>query len=250
MFTKIKSLSKIKCVKLNENSIKSNICLDNLRIADKKRDLEYFIACSYGWFKVNPNSNYQNFEKFLRNNDFDTHLIAAKIKNIDDAFLQLPHNNKSNVDLKYRCIFSCRSKEDALEELHNYWLNYEENYNALEFAGDLSFKKSEDIDSFDSKNDVKAIKYDEDRKNVLSLLSNNELKLEIETLFPNDVYNRLIEQAKYTMNIIPKEIKVITFSDNSYIFTLAKDEETFLTDLCFLRKPNITELELVNIKLY
>lgn len=234
-------------MKPDENSSENDICLNNLRIADKYHDLDYFIVCSYGWLKLNPNSNYQDFEKFLRNNNFDTHLIVSKIKNMDDAYLNIPHNDKINMDLKYRCIFSCRSKDDASKELYEHWPNYDENYEALEFAGCLTVKKSEDLDLFDSKNNIKAIKYDKDKRNILDLLSKNELKLEVETLLPNDIYSRLIKQAKNILNIIPTEIKLVTFADNSYIFILC-DKDTPLIDLAFMRKPDTTDLELIKIE--
>ena len=60
------------------NETPEQICDDNLKMTDKCHNLEYFIFASQAWMKMNPTKNYQDFEKFLRDNNFKINLDNNK----------------------------------------------------------------------------------------------------------------------------------------------------------------------------
>ena len=114
----------------NSTMSKEDIAVQNLKTIDKYFDSEIFAVCSFGWMHATSNTNFQKLETFLRENDFNTHLVAVKSKQA----LKYYNSNRTDTPL-YECIFSCKPKEAALNEIHAYWESYDKNFKALELAG-------------------------------------------------------------------------------------------------------------------
>jgi hypothetical protein len=107
----------------------------NLKTADEILNLPYFCASAMAWIKINPTKNYKDLEIELRKKQYNTHLIAKGNK-IPNSFIFL-RKDDDHSKYKYACIFSCRSPPKALNELLETWQSYEDNLNALEFAGQV-----------------------------------------------------------------------------------------------------------------
>jgi hypothetical protein len=112
-----------------------DVFLSNLRIADQAHNLQLFIMTSQAYFTMSPDANFQNFESFLRENKFETHLIATVPKLNKDFRVLKPGATRE--ESKYECIYSCRPAPLALKELLTHWKTYEENFEALINSGSV-----------------------------------------------------------------------------------------------------------------
>lgn len=198
------------------NETSEEICLHNLKITDLNHNLQYFIVSVQGWFNLNPTKNYQDLEKFLRENNFNTHLYCAKPRSVPNSKLV---GRIKDVDCEYECIYSCRPKNHALEEVLKFWSSYEENFEKLKYAGMLSVENIED-DSSDQ-----TIKFNEDQMNTHELISKNRKKIKFEKLLVNDFLRDLDIDCKnkYGKGSVPLLFAI----DNkgSYIFAMTIDNE-------------------------
>lgn len=108
------------------NQTPAQIVWNNISEADKKFNLQYFIAASLSWFKLFPDKNYQDLELELRNRKLNTYLIANRFNN---KSYKLCKPDKTPAE--YLIIYSCRPPPYALEELLDYWPNYQDNFKNL-----------------------------------------------------------------------------------------------------------------------
>ena len=122
--------------------------LTKLKSADQLYDINTFSLYTVEWFKLNPDKNLQDFETFLRENEFNTHVIAStyvpgpgNLKAAPSYFdYVLSLHGKVLPELKYCCLFSCRPFNIALDELKTHWKDYDENYSKLKETGFLQKK--------------------------------------------------------------------------------------------------------------
>ena len=143
---------KINYIKPEENESLDDICICNLKISDKYKNLQSFCQASLAWLKNDSTRNYQDLEKLLRELDLDTHLIAKQIENCPDSSnykLCIPNREVQPTDLEYVLLFSCRSKSDAIKELGLYHTTYEDNFECLSKTGCfVDAKIADNIDNF------------------------------------------------------------------------------------------------------
>jgi len=154
------------------------ICWHNLEAADKYHLLSFFCAATRAWFKLHPDKNYQDLEKELRSKNLQTHIIAGKIEKIPDN-ARLGLHKQDSIDYKYECIFSCRPKEKAMEELLTHWKSYDENFEKLALSGTLILKSPND--SF-PKSDPSFHQFDQKEIDIHSQISQNLKKIFISEL--------------------------------------------------------------------
>lgn len=148
-----------------------DICWNNLKEADTNYCLEIFCAAAEGWSKLNPTKNYQDFEKELRDKNFNTYLIAGKPKIYPGLKLL---NLQNNQICQYECIYSCRPKSFALQELLEHWPTYKENFNNLSNSGRFV---ADHINNIPLDKDFKKI--DDGAKNFIIDISENKIIIKI-----------------------------------------------------------------------
>ena len=91
-------------------------------------------AC-LAWLKLNKDSTFYDLEKLARDKKLDLYFIASnKIDN--GTRISLPNHIDDDI-LKYKCILSCSSKEDALKQIHEESKSYLENAKKLKETGFL-----------------------------------------------------------------------------------------------------------------
>ena len=137
---------------VNNEDNPTDIALHNMNVADKNLNLAFFISGAQGWMHANKDKSFSDLEKELRKRSFDTHLFAKKVHLSEGNKLCVPSRVEDTTEYKYECIFSCRPKKDALEEVLQHWKTYEENLEALKYAGCIGVK---DIDSLKGSPNVK-----------------------------------------------------------------------------------------------
>lgn len=130
----------------------ADVALRNMGVADKNLNLAFFISGAQGWMCANKDKSFSDLEKELRKRSFDTHLFAKKIHLSQNDKLFVPSRIADTTEYKYECIFSCRPKKDALEEVLSHWKTYDENLEALKYAWCIGVK---DIDVLRNKPNVK-----------------------------------------------------------------------------------------------
>jgi hypothetical protein len=117
-----------------------DICIYNLKISDKYRNLKTFSESSVAWLKNDPTRNYQDLEILIRNLDLDTHLIAKPFNKLEfpELVLSIPNRQTQPDNLTYMLLVSCRPKSEAIKELENYHECYDINFNYLKQTGSFS----------------------------------------------------------------------------------------------------------------
>lgn len=184
-------MDKISEIKLVDptTETKEEICFHNLKVADRYYQLNLFIASSFGWFRLHPDKNYQDFEEFLRANQMNTHLIAAN-PTIDKTLYSL-----SGEPAEFEALFSCRPPSIALKELLTHSSSYEENFAKLLKAGTLKLKstdeKIENVEMFSEK-----------EMDDTSLLINLKKKILIQEIPIADYFNMIRSTNKDIKNVI------------------------------------------------
>jgi len=193
-----------------ENESEIDICLNNLRKADRYRNLNYFSCAAISWLILNPNKNLQDLEVFLRQNNFDTHTIAANSNHIDSPpkmFLSI--TGLKDDKLIYTCVFSCRDKISAMKELKTHSKTYEENFEKLALTG-IMFS-GEEIDQIKEK-----LKFNERFKSV-------------------DAESSIIQSIKYNKK------KIIT------VLLTAEEYFDYLCKLCVEKTGKMPETKLESV---
>jgi len=193
-------MQKLEFVDPLENESKFDITMHNLREADKHCELELFIVSSFAWFELNPKTDFSDFEKMLRENNFDAHLYAKNVSN--DVYLQYPNKlslDNSRTPCKYECIYSCRPREYAIKEVLEHWNTLEENFAALKLAGARCIKSSNNDlteNDFTKRNDPVATS----RKKVKFVsVTPDQILLELET-FCKEKYKKEPEYKVIAMS--------------------------------------------------
>jgi hypothetical protein len=176
---------------------KNQICWHNIITADTNLCLQYFMLASQAWFKLNPTQNYQDLEKILRKNNLNTHLCAAMPQIVPNSKLI---GKVDSVECKYECVYSCRPKEYAINEVLQHWPTYEKNFENLKYAGSLACENIND-DTFPG-----TIKFDNDEMQFNDHIVNNTKKLIYEEITPSEFLNDVVDECKEKYGEEPKEI--------------------------------------------
>jgi len=109
------------------------VAYNNLKIADMLHNLELFTYAKIGYFKNFPHHTPQDLERYLRFNNFSTYLIATKPRPPNGINYKLARID--NTECRYECIISCH--QYAMRELLENWPSYNDNFDALHYAGDI-----------------------------------------------------------------------------------------------------------------
>ncbi len=108
------------------NDAHYNTCNDisciNLKVADQNLNLGLFLAATIGWFRANPECNFQDLELHLRENDFNTYLYPR--------IPIVPHDNYI-----YECIFCCQPQKEAYAQVIKEWGTYKKSFEGLKRTG-------------------------------------------------------------------------------------------------------------------
>jgi len=135
-----------------EDMSKPELFWHNLKVCDKVLSLSMFICVANHYFVLFPQNTFQDFEKELRQREFDTHIIAASLTSEMEKVYgcKFPIENTNSCD--YYCIFSCRKRDMALKELKMYSKDYNENFEKLKRTGNLCVKNKDtkDIESIEN----------------------------------------------------------------------------------------------------
>lgn len=159
----------IKFEDLTSTDVEENVLWHNMKKCDDIYNLQLFISCSMGWLRLNPTKNMQDLESELRKRDFNTHLYA---KDVPDFQYTLELNSKI---CNYECIFSCRPKKLALEEVLKFHGTYENNFEKLANSGFRCLRSEKD--NLDEKTNLKV--FDDKDKSIEKLLTECKKKITI-----------------------------------------------------------------------
>lgn len=183
------------------------ICWHNLVTADQKLNLQLFIAAALLWLKLNPASNFTDLELLLRKHNLNTHLIAVTPTQLSCGYkLASPNPSSTNENddnvYKYVCIYSCRPKEFALQELLTHWPTYDENLANLKFAGLIVLDRDRDNDALLSETSTnnRVVLFNNEQQHAHDQITSNKRKVKIETISATDYFEREAQliQEKYS----------------------------------------------------
>jgi len=176
-------------VEPKETENAEDILWHNIRVADELHNLQMFIGAASGWFALNPEKNFQDLERELRERDLNTHLIAKKPGFSGDFTLRIPVKDREQTkELIYECIYSCRPKEFALEELHEFAENYDDNFEKLALAGSVTVNDTTEVPEEGILSDK--------AKTGMELLAENSRKIEIEKVTADMIIGQIQEQYR------------------------------------------------------
>lgn len=122
------ALSDQPTVLLNDTHCNNISCI-NLKVADQNLNLGLFLAATIGWFRANPECNFQDLELHLRENNFNTYLYPR--------LPIVPHDNYI-----YECIFCCRPQGEAYDQVIKEWGTYKKSFEGLKQTGSSILTKS------------------------------------------------------------------------------------------------------------
>lgn len=205
----------------NENII--DIANHNIKISDECLNYKLFSSSAIGWLNANPNKNFQDLEKFLRNNNLNTHLFCTKPDINKDFYLGLINNlnNSNEINYKWLCNISCKPKNIAKNDITKYWSSYQENFNQLCYAGSLIpiKNKNNNIDDNISieTNELEAneLETNELEVNELELtdefiinnkeflLQNNKIKINVEKINQHEFFREIRDKMKQDFGVFP-----------------------------------------------
>ena len=125
-------------LKMTDSIDFDDIALHNLKNSDIHYNKETFICSAVGWLKNKNTRTLQELELYLRNNNYNTYLIASPYTY--DEQINLYTVNESKELLTFECIFCCKPKKQAFEDILKIHSSYEENFNKLLYSGMLKIK--------------------------------------------------------------------------------------------------------------
>lgn len=160
-----------------------DVVLHNFKVTSRLHDLDIVVNLADAWVSINKDKKVTDLEDYFRANDIDVHLIATVYN--DDKY-----EPRSLFDItksvEYKLIFSCKTDEDAIQELKTHWSDYNENYSKLNDSGAMVPKGSNLTMA-----DVEKAREGDD---VISLMKSNRIKLYVERVTDAEMQQELLEQ--------------------------------------------------------
>lgn len=196
----------------------NDVALYNLKKADETLNLNFFVASASGWFNVHTDKTYQDLEKLLRENNFNTYIFPKPTNN--KTLLRSPSNAILD-DIRYECIFSCRPKEYALAELLETWKSYDESFENLKYTGSIHIKNKDMSDIDVNKKDLKI--YTSNEKSILYDISNNKKLIRVEKLSVQKVWDDLRVEITRQFKKEPIMSMISMLEDGSPVFVYSID---------------------------
>jgi hypothetical protein len=207
----------------SKNNPESEVAWDNLVEISSIFHLELVVAASTAWFRANPNSTLQDFERRLRAQKLPVYLIASVPEQVTDdnrthqKLLDI-HFNSTPEPLTYALRYCCRPESSAQREILDHSDSYEDNFAKLAKTGIYQIG---DSDEPPNKSDTQKIKETALAKNdIVTLVSYNMVRLKLETLTELQINNKMNQDIAEATKISgePSEAKPIgTAPDGSPI---------------------------------
>jgi len=196
---------------VSENETNDDIVLYNLKQSDIHFNKETFICSSIGWMKNDSKRTFQDLETYLRNNNFNTHLLAKPHKYTEDIELVNPNSNES---LSYECVFCCNTEQNCLENLYKMHSSYDDNFNNLKYSGTLKVINKEKDNDVDNSSDISLI-----RK-----LCNNTIKLKFVRLSPKESITQMSDDIKNSTGKTPRTEIIGKYNDSQPIISFLLED--------------------------
>lgn len=218
---------------VDKSENKQELVWHNLRQADQFYKLDVFVGASMAWFKENPTKNYHDLEKVLRVHELNTHLYAKNIKLQDNQELKFQNSKEPS---KYQCIFSCKPKHQAIQEVLQNTISYEDNLEKLKEAGVICLKNKEDV-----KNIEDAIELKDEEKNKMEQLKNLEVKIRVEEITAVDIIEDISNQIEKKYKQDP-DVMVVGQTDKGdpmFAFTI---KNKLVSDIGFIKRKSDSDL--------
>jgi len=177
-------MERIEFIDPESKESENDVAMYNLRIADEKMRLDFFVLASSGWFNANKNRTFQDLEKLCRDLKLNTHIIAKKVDH--DTDLRILNNTENKVILEYEAWFSCRPTEYAIKELLTFHESYEKNYELLSKCGQI-FLSDKQVDKKIKMFENKALDIQYNKKKIkFTSITVNSLSEEIKNKYGKD----------------------------------------------------------------
>jgi hypothetical protein len=206
----------------------NEIVWHNLKQSDENYNLQVFIAASTAWLKLNPTKSYQDLEKELRDRDFNTHLIAKK-SILKENYLIIICNDYKCENFEYECIFSCRPKQSALNELLATWKSYDENFEKLAYTGNVCIDNNNPLNINDRN---KTIILNDQMKNLFQLIENNKKMVLFKDITVEEILNDLINDIKDKYGKDP-EHKLFGMTSNGGPIMVLTVDNSIVSDVAY-----------------
>jgi hypothetical protein len=214
----------------------TEIAFHNMKVGEDTFSLEIFIGGQSGYLHANPDKNFQDLEKELRNRNFTTHIIAKPPpdKRTLEYHIGISHRINDDTEYKYEAITSCRPADVAMKELLENWLSYDENFEALKFAGSvivgtkgkeqlvLQENEQNSSTSCDSTTDkIKLLK----NSDPIHLMSVNKVKVSATYIPAEEILQDVIDEVILKIGKQPQLRMVAMNSNGSPIMALTVDNK-------------------------
>ncbi len=225
------------------NADPTDVALHNMKIADKSLNLTFFVSGAQGWMRANKNKSFNDLEKELRKRSFNTHLFAKQVKLAKGSKIFIPERTEDKTEYKYECIFSCRPKREALSEVLHHWKTYDENLEALKYAG---YVVIENIDTLRDRPDVQKI--DDTEIQNLQGVCENKKRIISEYKTAEKVISEINVTIREKYGVDPLYKPLGTSQDGPiYVAVVGKQ---IVSDIGYVKKhvSGGTKLELVQIQ--
>ena len=233
---------------LNVNDVSPEIINENLTQNMTQSDIyfnkETLQHSAYAWIKSDINRNFQDLEKFFRLNNFNSYLIAKKIKVEEHFILKTPNNNVNN--LLYDCQLICKPKDIALQEVLDEYSTYDENFENLSKSGNLCIKLDDDKEMLQEQNIMN------DDNSLIKKLMDNKIKLIFKKLNPKESIEQMSEDILKTTGNKPT-IKIIgKLNDECPIMAFLLNDGSVASNIAWtiIKENNETIYQLIDLNEY
>ena len=212
----------------NQQCFDDDNILQNMMLSDLYLNNSTTIAAAYSWVVQDNRRNFQDLEKFFRQNNFNTYLIARKIDIGDNFMLKTPNNNVEG--LIYECYFCCKPKEIALQEVLDTCVSYDENFDNLSKSGNVCVI-TENIDNVEDK--------ENNENSLIKKLMNNKIKLIFKKLNAKESIEQLSEDITRTTGIKPTISIIGKLNDDCPIMAFISGDGNMASNIAWsIKKEN------------
>jgi len=112
-----------------------SVIVYNMHESDVYHSKDLFMISCMGWLELDKSRTLLDLENFLRDNDYNSYLIAYDFEETENVTLKSV--NDHDMELLYECSFCCMHKDLSLEKLLSKHDSYENNYEKLKKSGVL-----------------------------------------------------------------------------------------------------------------
>ncbi len=185
----------------------SDLSLHNIENLSKTLNFSLCSQACFAWLVNNKDKSFYDLQNILIKKEINLYLIANdKIE--ENHKLSIP-NEIDDKTLKYNCIFSCKNKENVLEEILKYSNSFEENLEKLKLTG-YSINKKDNFDDIISKTkDLDALNFK---------VMHNLIEIDLKEINPKEELQKNLYAIKEKFKQEPKLIFVTKDKNDNQIF--------------------------------